>query len=90
MFISQLTLYDENQERLPRDSYILEFWSLSPFSQLNQVTNILLATPATQVSVEIFFSIVKITFSSLRARIEGTLLSVYFQSSVFFEIRYIL
>jgi hypothetical protein len=75
MFISQLTLYDENQQRLPRDSNILEFWSLSPFTQLSQVANILLATPATQVSVERLFSIVKLVFSPLRARIGGNLLA---------------
>jgi hypothetical protein len=33
MFISQLTLYDENQERLPRNSNILEFWLLSPLTK---------------------------------------------------------
>jgi hypothetical protein len=50
MFISELTLYDENQERLPLHSNILEIWS--PFTQLSQVASILLATLATQVSVE--------------------------------------
>jgi hypothetical protein len=40
MFISQLTLYDENQERRSRDSSIYE-----------SVANILLPISATQVSV---------------------------------------
>jgi hypothetical protein len=76
MFISQLTLYGENQERLPHDSNILEFWPPSPFTQLSHEANRLIATPETQVSVERLFSIVKFIFSPLRARIGGTLLSV--------------
>jgi hAT family C-terminal dimerisation region len=73
--ISQLTLYNESQERLPRESNVLEFWAGSMLTQLSWVANILLATPATQVSVERLFSLVKFVFSPLRARIGGSLLA---------------
>jgi hypothetical protein len=49
IIISQLTLYDENQEQLQRDSNILEF------TQLSQVASILLATPATHLKIQRLF-----------------------------------
>jgi hypothetical protein len=77
IFISQLILYDENQARLQRDSNILKFWSLLPFTQLSRgpKPNTLLDTPANQVGVERFFLIVKFIFSPICTIIGGTLLS---------------
>jgi hypothetical protein len=61
-------LYDEIQEWLPRNSNIQEFWSLSSFTQLSQMANILFTTPATRKSV-------KFIFTPFCARIWGNLLS---------------
>jgi hypothetical protein len=56
VIINQFALYDKNQERTQRTSNILEYWAATTY------TTILLSTPATQVSVERLFSIVKYVF----------------------------
>jgi hypothetical protein len=66
VIINQLALYDKNQERLKRTSNILEYWAATTYISLSEVENILLLTPATQVSVERLFSILKYVFSALR------------------------
>jgi hypothetical protein len=74
VIVNQLALYDKNQERLKRSSNILEYWAATTYTSLSEVANILLSTPATQVSVERLFSIVKYVFSSLRTKMTGEIL----------------
>jgi hypothetical protein len=52
----------------------LEYWAATTYTSLSEVANILLSTPATQVSVERLFSIVKYVFSALCTKMTGDIL----------------
>jgi hypothetical protein len=68
IYLTLYPLYSENQERLPHcqknptKSNVLEFRSSSMLTQLSRVANILLATPATPVSVKRLFLLGEVCF----------------------------
>lgn len=65
-------------KRLPKSQDVFKFWetlkSSTQFNILYQLANIVLAVPATQVTVERSFSTLKFVLSTLRSAIEPDLL----------------
>ncbi|XP_011172858.1 uncharacterized protein LOC105205238 [Solenopsis invicta] len=67
--------YYQDQSRIPRKTNILKFWQEKSMTQpeLYNLAMIVLAVPATQVSVERLFSGLKLVLSSLRTNVEAIL-----------------
>jgi len=72
-----LESYNQEQKRISRKTNILEFWQAksTTYPELYKLAMVVLAVPATQVSVELLFSRLKFVLSPQRTNVDESILA---------------